>query len=665
MKSSYRIPVLVSLSLLLNSTLALAVTWRPVASQELSMQKSANDPSADVEALFREVRVRDQSTSSGYPESVISEYVRLKIFTERGKKYGTVQIPYWGKGFISNVFGRTIRPDGSVVELGKDAIFDKVLIKGNGQKVKVKSFEMPAVEPGSIIEYKWDHYVGEFISRYMPLDVQSEFPTDEVIFHIKPISSEYVSWPAMRYLPFNCTVERADPDREGFSVLTVRNVPAFHEEPLMPPEYSAKQWLLIYYEENSKSRPEDYWKAYGRELYGEYSQTIKVNNDVRQIAMTAIGEAKTDDEKIANLLAYCRKNLHKVDAGIMVPQRSSSKQNRTTVDTLRQGSGTRQEISYAFAALATASGFEARVARLSDRGTFLFSPGIPSAYFLDAYDIAVKLNGNWKFYDVANRNLPPGVLSWREEGVPALIVDGKNPVFVTTPLYSADDSKIARFGDIKLLADGTLEGDMREIFMGNKATEQRERFALMNAAEQEDQVRSDLKQRFASFELRSVKFSGLDDLTKSVGLNYHIKIDAYAQHTGKRLFVMPAYFEAGIGTFFPSDVREQPVYFEYPWTETDFITIQLPEGYALDHADAPRPISFGPVGGYSVKMAVSDNSKLEYRRSLKFGQSSLLLFDKSAYPAIKQIFDQIHEADNHMLTLKAADNNVSPTASLR
>lgn len=646
---------LVSPLFLLWSNVAFAATWRPITPDELSAKQSVRDPSADAEGLFREVRVLNESATFGYPQNVISEYVRLKIFTDRGRKYGTVQIPYGGKSSISNLAGRTIHPDGSIVELGKDAIFDKVIVNARGNKVKVKAFAMPAVETGSIIEYQWTRYVGEFISRYIPLDVQSEFPTDEVTFHIKPISSAYVYWPAMRYIPFHCKVDMGTaPDNRGFSVLTVRNVPAFHEEPLMPPEYSQKQWVLIYYEENSKSKSEQYWKAYGRELYANYSQKIRVNNDVKQIALKALGGAATDEEKVANLLAYCRKNLHDVNGpDIPIQQRSTTKENRTTVETLKQGSGTAEEIAYAFAAMSTAAGFEARVVRLSDRGTFLFSPNIPSAYFLNSYDIAVKLHGKWVFYDVGNRNLPPGVLSWREEGVPALVVDNKDPEFVTTPLLSADDSKVARFGTLKLSADGTLEGDLHEIFMGNKATEEREQISLMNDAEREDHLRDELKRRFASFELSKVRYSAVDDLTKSVGLTYHVRIDGYAQHTGKRLFLNPAYFEAGIGSFFTSDKRELPVYFEYPWTESDVISIQLPDDYELDHGQAPGSVVFAPVGSYSVKMFM-DKGTLQYRRSLTFGQDQLLLFNQDLYPTIKQIFDRIHTADNQMLSFKLA-----------
>src|SRR3982751_5228563 len=86
-----------------------AITWRPVTTQELALKKSKSDAEADVEGLFREVRVSNDTASLGYPQNVISEYIRLKIFTDRGRdKYGTIQIPYWSKGSIKEVAGRTI-----------------------------------------------------------------------------------------------------------------------------------------------------------------------------------------------------------------------------------------------------------------------------------------------------------------------------------------------------------------------------------------------------------------------------------------------------------------------------------------------------------------------------------------------------------------------------
>lgn len=292
----------------LASPLLHAADWRPVSPGELALKHSKIDPEADAEALFREVRVLNEAATYGYPENVITEYVRLKIFTDRGKdKYGTVEIPYWGKNLIGDVAGRTIKPDGTIVELGKDAVFRKTVVKGNGVSVKVVAFAMPAVEPGCIIEYRWRKNVGEYISRYLPLDVQSEYPTDEVTFHIKPVSSQWVHWPTMRYMPFGCEPEKGGTDPAGFSTFSVHNVPALHEEPDMPPEYSVKQWVLMYYEENEHSGIDQYWKALGRQLYSEYSTKMKVNGDVKALAAEETAGIASDEEKVARLAQYCRR----------------------------------------------------------------------------------------------------------------------------------------------------------------------------------------------------------------------------------------------------------------------------------------------------------------------------------------------------------------------
>lgn len=647
--------VLLPAAFLLGSPFLNAAVWRPVAAADLSATKCSLEPDADAEMLFRDVRLLNEASTFGYPVNVITEYVQLKIYTARGKdKYGTVQIPYWGKSIISGVEGRTIKPDGTILELGKDAIFDKVIEKRKGIKTKVVSFAMPGVEPGAVIEYRYMRNVGEFISRYVPLDVQTEFPTRELIFHVKPVSGVWVRWPAMRIMNFHCNPDKVAEEVGGFTLVSLHNIPAYHEEPESPPEYSTKQWILIYYEENDKTGKDKYWTALGRAMYAEYSRRIKVNGEVRNLANELTTGATSDDEKVNRLLEYCRANLKDVHGyQITTQERDAAKANRTTADTIERKEGTAEDINLAFAALASAAGFDARVARLADRSGFLFDPAFQSEYFLNTFDIAVKVNNSWKFYDVTNRNLPPGQLSWQEQGVFALIVDPKEPEFVQTPLLKATDSAVARIGNFTLSPDGALEGDIREIYSGNKAADWRREYGQANDAERENDLHEELKQRFAEFEISEAKFHVPADLSKGVAVMYHVKIEGYAQRTGKRLFLTPAFFEAGFTSRFTQAKRQNPIYFDYPWSETDVINIQLPEGYRLDHPDAPGSFNF-PIGTYHVKTSITNTNKIQYQRELVFGSDKVLLFDAKAYPLLKQIFDQMHTEDTHMLTLKSA-----------
>src|SRR5579875_45223 len=87
--------------------------WRPVSPADLNLKRSNIEGNADAEALFREVRIANEQHGTAYPQNTVEEYVRLKIFSERGKDVANVQIPYFGKQNISNVQGRTIKPDGT------------------------------------------------------------------------------------------------------------------------------------------------------------------------------------------------------------------------------------------------------------------------------------------------------------------------------------------------------------------------------------------------------------------------------------------------------------------------------------------------------------------------------------------------------------------------
>jgi hypothetical protein len=297
----------------------------------------------------------------------------------------------------------------------------------------------------------------------------------------------------------------------------------------MPPEYSVKQWILLYYEENSSAsgKEDKFWTALGRQLYKEYSSRVKVNDEVRGIASQEVEGAKSDQEKVARLVEYCRKNLKDVHGDqITTQQREQHKENWSTIDILREQSGTEADIRLAFVALATAAGFDARLARMCRRDWFFFNPQITSPYFLDSPATAVKVDGKWKFYDVMNHAVAPGQLPWQLQDVSALVTDPKDPEFVTTPLLTPKETMIQRGGAFTLSADGTLEGVAHEIFWGNEASRWREEFGLKNDAERESEIREELKRRFADFDLSDVRFGISPDASKPAGVSYHIVVSS-------------------------------------------------------------------------------------------------------------------------------------------
>jgi hypothetical protein len=154
-------------------------------------------------------------------------------------------------------------------------------------------------------------------------------------------------------------------------------------------------------------------------------------------------------------------------------------------------------------------------------------------------------------------------------------------------------------------------------------------------------------------ELSEIKIENVTDPAKPFVYGYHVRVPAYAQRTGKRIFLQPAFFEYGSAPLFSSSIRKNDVYFHYPWSEYDEVTIELPTGYALDNADAPAPFSAGAISEYKPTVAVtSDGKLLIYKRNFFFGGGGNIFFPVAAYPQLKNYFDVVNKQDNHTITLK-------------
>src|ERR1043165_8514909 len=110
--------------------------------------------------------------------------------------------------------------------------------------------------------------------------------------------------------------------------------------------------------------------------------------------------------------------------------------------------------------MAAAAGYDVRVVGVGNRRENFFNPGLTIPYFISAYDIAVKVNGNWRVIDPGTPYVPLGMLLWQEEAQQALLIDPKESTFIKTPLTPHDKNSSKRTAKLKLSEDGTLEGDI-------------------------------------------------------------------------------------------------------------------------------------------------------------------------------------------------------------
>ena len=170
--------------------------WKPVDPGELALKTPVVQKDADAEAIFWEVKIDDNPDG----DLIFNHYIRVKVFTDRGREsQSKIDLPFGNLNGrhevkIQDIAARTIKPDGSIVELNKKDIFERTIVKASGLKVKAKSFAMPAVEPGCIIEYRWKEVRVKTDAHYLRLQFQRDIPVQRVEYLVKPFPYEGLSF---------------------------------------------------------------------------------------------------------------------------------------------------------------------------------------------------------------------------------------------------------------------------------------------------------------------------------------------------------------------------------------------------------------------------------------------------------------------------------------
>jgi hypothetical protein len=231
-----------------------AADWPAISKEELAMADDPANPGASAILLYREVTTDDVK---GFG----TEYRRIKILNDDGKKYADIEIPYVEGAFqIEGIQARTIRPDGTTVNF-QGQIFDRTALRARKTKIQVKALTLPEVQKGSIIECSYtvrfrrkvpdvlknlkDYIIDRTV--VIPLEtwlVQEDLFTRQARFTVRPLPGPSMYW-YLKNIPGDKRPER-QPD--GSFVLELQNVPAFQSEELMPPENALRGRVNLFYQ---------------------------------------------------------------------------------------------------------------------------------------------------------------------------------------------------------------------------------------------------------------------------------------------------------------------------------------------------------------------------------------------------------------------------------
>lgn len=614
--------------------------WLPITPAELKMTSEPKAPGAPAINLYRQVD-RDDVASKEI------NYVRIKILTDAGRSYGDVSLPLFKQDEqINSIRARTIRPDGSIVNFdGK--IYLAPLLKGKGLKVMAKTFTLPDVQVGSIIEYRyistWNPYE-LYDSRWILSD---DLFTRHAKFTLKPSTEYLLSWNWNALPPGAGT-----PKNERSMVsLDVNDVPAFHTEDFMPPEDELKSRVDFIYSESAEKDPDKFWKKQGKK-YNDIVEGFAGKRKAMEEAVATIvspGDSPTvKAQKIYARVLQIHNNSMDVAKSEQEQKRDKTKEVSNVEDMWKRGYGNGRQVNWLFLALARAAGLEAYEVYLAPRNRYFFNPNLMNARPISADVVLLKIDGKEIYCDPGSAYTPFGIVPWEETGVKGLRLDKDGGGWISTAVPGPIVSRVERKADLKVTETGDLEGKLTVTFTGMEAQWRRSSERLEDAAS---------RKKFLEDQVREYIPTGIDvDLTNTpewtsasdkLVAEYDLKVPGWISAAGKRVILPVGLFSNPEKHIFEHTDRVHPIYFSFPSQKVDDITIELPLDWKVSSLPAPQKVD-GHIVIYTLKVE-NDKGTLHLERVL--GMDAIVIETKY-YAALRGFFQTVRSGDEQQIVLQ-------------
>lgn len=626
------------------STARAGMGFQPIAPEELKMTSEPNAPGAPAIILFRQV---DRDDNSGTAQE--RNYFRIKILTEEGRKYADIEIPFFpASGSVTGIRARTIRPDGSVINFdGK--IFDKTIAKAKGLKYLAKTFTLPEVQAGSIIEYYYNVDLNQDFIYDSHWILSNELFTKKGKFSLNPYhGNENLnirwSWQGVSTPP------KSGPDH--IVRLEISDVPAFQTEDFMPPQNEMKARVDFIYSEGLLEKDEaKFWKNAGKKMNGNVESFINRRKAMEQAVSGIVSPNDTPEQKAEKLylrVQKLRNTSFEVQKSEQEKQRDKEKVGANVEDVWKRGYGTGMQLTWLYLALARAAGLEAYPAMVSDRGDYFFNPALLDSGKLNTNVVLLRLNNQDIYCDPGAAFSPFPQLPWQETGVKGLRLDKDGGRWIETTLPESSASRIERKANLKLLPEtGGLEGKLIVTYTGLEATtrrvDQRNQDAAARTKFLEDEVRESVP---VAIEVELVNKPDWSGSALPLVAEFDLKVPGWAMGAGRRAMLTAGLFSATEKHVFDHAERTYSIYYQYPSTKLDDISIELPEGW--------KAASLPPEAKMDLKLvsylskAESDKGTLHLSRKLSNG---ILLLQAKYYSTLQSFYRNVRTNDEQQIVL--------------
>jgi len=628
--------------------------WPEITQAERDYKTVPGDPEAGA-VLLRNFRDGKIVMRGRWLANVLDYHWRLKVLTDKGKDFGAVEIPANKWSRVDGIRARTVKPDGTVVPVPSDQIFEKVVTKARGVRSTQFVFNFPAVEPGAILEYQYERQ-SDSLKFVQPFYFSGPaFTVLARVTQATPIEAHYQS--LCKDCP-NPDPPRAD-WKEGkirgkLTTWEMKDTPARKDEMLMPPdrdilprlEMTLTAWEGVMWDELGRT---GYlftdWNSVARYFNFHYRKAYQLDETQMKQTVADWTAGLTDpDAKIAAVYRHVQADFRYEDSDLMFGG------TRSIADILKSHIADNEEKAVLLTSALRALGLNPIIGLAGG----LESGAVYANYFsfLQFTHGVVGLpgkDGKPQWMDPTATWIPYGALPWRDVGAPVLILKDDNTGELTKMSQTSIASKTVYTTTVTPRPDGKAVIEAVVELTGDNAAEMREAMVQESEADRRTRIVKWAGDLLEGAALQDFSIEDLETIDKPLRIRMKLEAPALVTRAEDLTAVRGCALDCFTDNPIPRGDRRYPVYIDRPMARESQTTIKGPEGSHA--APMPKPVSLDSVfGTYKLSCAAAQDGSVTCNRTLNLPRSR---WPETTGPALRTLFDQIVQADRTSVAFNA------------
>ncbi len=657
MIKNYRLPHIILLAVCFIFSLAGSVFGDDSPPSWMKQAASAAVPSYEKEVSAVVLHNEQQVTLGGDGLLVTTEHYAVRILSREGRRHAIATALYLvSAGKVREIEGWLIRPDGTTKNYDKKTILDIISDPDdiyNEYRLKVIDGS-DDVDTGSVFGYS-------VVSEDRPLYFQEKWFSQD---NLPTLHSRYTlnlpsGWKATG-ITFNHSP--IAPQVSGTSYTwELQNLPFIKKEPMSPSVTNIVPWVAINYAPDNAAQSGNKvftnWTEVSRWTSSLYDPQVIVDDAVAAKAQELTANAKTELEKIRAIAGYVQ-NLQYISIDIGVGSGNGYRPRASNL-VLSRGYGDCKDKANLMRALLKALKIEAYpIAIFAGDPTFVREEWASPAQFNHCI-IAVKISdgtdaptvikhatlGRLLIFDATDPYTSLGDLPDYLQGSFALIIAGENGSLAKMPIMSAESNLLSRQIDVKLSAEGSINGTIREKSTGQSSTYERALLRSLSANDYNKMLEGWLTRGATGAQL--VKFTPTDKKDSGTfDLDVEFVASRYAQLMNNSLLVFKPVIVGRRNALSLTEIkRNNPVIIDSEAVK-EIAVFTLPMGFVVD--EMPDAVNLEtPFGKYTTSYEVKEG-KLIFTRSLTMHRTTVPV-DK--YNSVRDFYSKMREAEQSPVVL--------------